>query len=215
MAQLFQADSCSMTAQTKAGSSDCVAAALRASATSCGGEVICDDQGRLGKASCRCECKSRTKNRIKLEARSIVVTATVKFDEAHERRLVELNSLLAGDGVERRIDVRQMICGDVVYKRANDFVVAHAAVQPPQEKNELHADGNERRQDGRPGDGHVSSSWERQEVKEVKEVGEKRNRPRSFSDYFRNVLWGRCLRCPLEIVAMQMGGASPAPTCDH
>src|SRR5277367_811897 len=99
--------------------------------------------------------------RMALRPSSVVVASAVKLDEAHERRLVELNSLLAGDGVERRIDVRQMICGDVVYKRANDFVVAHAAVQPPQEKNELHADGNERRQDGRPGDGHVSSSWER------------------------------------------------------
>src|ERR1700756_3573982 len=40
MAQGFQADSCSMTAQTSAGSSDCAAAALRARSASCGDTFI-------------------------------------------------------------------------------------------------------------------------------------------------------------------------------
>src|SRR5579859_4916863 len=40
MAQGFQADSCSTMAQTRAGSSDCAAAARRASATSCAGKAM-------------------------------------------------------------------------------------------------------------------------------------------------------------------------------
>ena len=84
-----------------------------------------------------------------------MATVALEFDEAHEGRLAGLNSLLPRNGVQRRIDVRQMICGDVAHKRAHDFVIAHAAVQPAQEQNELHADGNERGQNGEPVDGHV------------------------------------------------------------
>ena len=82
---------------------------------------------------------------------------TLEFDEAHERRLARLNSLLPRNGVQRRIDVRQMICGDVAHKRAHDFVIAHAAMKPAQEKYELHADGNKRGQNGGPVDGHVGA----------------------------------------------------------
>src|SRR5260370_35496877 len=45
-------------------------------------------------------------------------------------RFVELNSLLCGDFLQRVVDVRQMIGGDVAHDGAGEFVVAHAAVQP-------------------------------------------------------------------------------------
>jgi hypothetical protein len=38
-----------------------------------------------------------------------------------------------------------MIGGDVAHEGAGDFVVAHAAVQPAQEDDELHSDGDRRR----------------------------------------------------------------------
>jgi hypothetical protein len=42
----------------------------------------------------------------------------------------ELGDMRAIFVVQRRIDVRQMICGDVAHESAHDFVVAHASVQP-------------------------------------------------------------------------------------
>jgi hypothetical protein len=97
-----------------------------------------------------------------------VATVSLEFDEAHERRFMRLNSLLPSNGVQSRINVREMVCGDVTHKRAHNFVVAHAAVQPAQEEHELHADGNEGGQNGGPVDGHVGAL----EVKEVNELEE-------------------------------------------
>src|SRR5580658_5600944 len=50
-----------------------------------------------------------------------------------------------------------MICGDVVDEGAHNLVVAHAAVQPAQEEDELHAYRNESSHDGGPMDGHGRS----------------------------------------------------------
>jgi len=82
---------------------------------------------------------------------------SLEFDEAHQGRFLRINSLLACDGVQRSIDVRQMIRRDVAHKCADDFVVAHAPVQPAQKQNELHSDRNKRGQDGGPVDGHVGT----------------------------------------------------------
>ena len=81
---------------------------------------------------------------------------------------MQRNSLPRGDFVQGVVDMRQMIRGDVAHEGAGDFVVAHAAVQPAQEKDELHGDGNECGQDRGPVDGHVGAL----EVKEVNEVEE-------------------------------------------
>src|SRR5882757_8640576 len=70
--------------------------------------------------------------------------AAVEVDELDQRRVVEINSLLRGDFLQRVVNVRQMIGGDVAHEGAGDFFVAHAAMQPAQEDDELHDDGNER-----------------------------------------------------------------------
>jgi hypothetical protein len=80
---------------------------------------------------------------VNFEQWSVVAPVTLEFDKPHQRRLMRLNSLLARDGVQCGIDAREMVCGKVAHKRAYDFVVAHAAVQPAQEENELHAGENE------------------------------------------------------------------------
>jgi hypothetical protein len=85
------------------------------------------------------------------------VAVAVQVDEAHQGRFVERNSLSRGDFVQRVIDVRQMICGDVADEGSHDFVVAHAAVQPTQKKDELHADGKDRGEDAVPVCGHGKS----------------------------------------------------------
>ena len=68
----------------------------------------------------------------------------VEIEEADHRRFVQRNSLLGGDFLQRVVDVRQMIGGDVAHEGARDFVVAHAAMQPAQEQNKLHVHGNDR-----------------------------------------------------------------------
>jgi hypothetical protein len=72
-------------------------------------------------------------------------------DELDQGRFVEVNSLLRGDFLQRVVDVRQVIGGDVAHEGAGDFVVAHAAVQPAQEDDELHRDGNECREPAHAG----------------------------------------------------------------
>src|SRR5260370_21735316 len=69
------------------------------------------------------------------------LAAGVEIDELDERRFVELNSLLCGDFLQRGVDVRQMISGDVAHEGAGDFVVAHAAEPPAQGENPLPGDG--------------------------------------------------------------------------
>src|SRR5579859_2449563 len=88
---------------------------------------------------------------------SVVAAMSLKFDEAHQGRFLRLNSLLSCNRVQRGIDMRQMVGGDVAHEGAHDFVVAHAAMQPAQEEDELHADGNERGQDSGPVEGHAGT----------------------------------------------------------
>lgn len=64
----------------------------------------------------------------------------IEVDEADEGRFVEGNSLPRSDFVQRVVNVRQMICGDVADEGAHDFVIAHAAMHPAKEENELRAD---------------------------------------------------------------------------
>jgi len=71
----------------------------------------------------------------------------VQIDEANRGRGIEDNSLLLGDCAKCVVNVWQMICGDVVDKCAINFVVANAAMEPAQEQDELHADGNENSQE--------------------------------------------------------------------
>src|SRR6266852_8494027 len=71
-------------------------------------------------------------------------TRMIEIDELDHRGFVERNSLLRGDFLQRVVDVRQMIGGDVAHEGAGDFVVAHAAMQPAQEDDELHRDRNKR-----------------------------------------------------------------------
>src|SRR6267378_5758017 len=75
---------------------------------------------------------------------TLALAAGVEVDELDQRRVVELNSLLHGDFLQRVVDVWQMVGGNVAHEGAGDFIVAHAAMQPAQEDDELHEDGNER-----------------------------------------------------------------------
>ena len=67
----------------------------------------------------------------------------VEVDEADQRRFVEGNSLPGRDFVQRVVNVRQVIRGDVADEGAHDFVIAHAAMEPAQEENELRTDGKD------------------------------------------------------------------------
>ena len=78
----------------------------------------------------------------------------VEVDEADEGRFVEGNSLPRGDFVQRIVNVRQVIRGDVADESTSDFVIAHAAMQPSEKQHELHADGKERGKHGVPVSGH-------------------------------------------------------------
>ena len=73
----------------------------------------------------------------------------VQVHETHERRGIERNSLLLGDGAQRVVNVRQMICGDVMDKSAVYFIVAYAAMEPAQKHDELHGDGDQNCQEVR------------------------------------------------------------------
>ena len=65
------------------------------------------------------------------------------MDEADARRQFERDAVVRGDFVERFVNVREMVFGDVADELAIDFVVAHAAMEPAQEDGELHAGGGE------------------------------------------------------------------------
>jgi len=67
----------------------------------------------------------------------------VQVHKSNEGRFVEFNSLLSGDFLQRVVYVRQMIRGDIAHEGAGDFVVAHAAMQPAEEQDKLHAGGND------------------------------------------------------------------------
>jgi hypothetical protein len=70
--------------------------------------------------------------------------AAGEIDEMNHRQFMQRNSLLEADGSERRVDVRQVVEGDVADAGGYDFVGTHAAVQPAEEEDELHGDWQER-----------------------------------------------------------------------
>src|SRR5579863_7513565 len=61
-----------------------------------------------------------------------------------DREFVERDSLLGADGLQRVVNVRQVVQGDVAHACVNDFVFAHAAMQPTEEKRELDCDRQKR-----------------------------------------------------------------------
>src|SRR5260370_40866603 len=97
--------------------------------------IACRKRMRWGGSGCPTACALLVASAL---------AAGVEIDELDERRFVELNSLLCGDFLQRVVDVRQMIGGDVAHEGAGDFVVAHAAVQPAQEDDELYEDSDKR-----------------------------------------------------------------------
>ena len=72
-----------------------------------------------------------------------MVAVAVQVHKADEGRIVEFNSLPGGDFLQRVVNVWQMIGGDVAHKGTRDFVIAHAAMQPPQEQDKLHSGGSD------------------------------------------------------------------------
>jgi hypothetical protein len=64
--------------------------------------------------------------------------------EMNHRQFMQCNSLLEADGGQRRVDVRQVVEGDVADAGGHDFVGTHAAVQPAEEEDELQGDRQER-----------------------------------------------------------------------
>jgi len=78
----------------------------------------------------------------------------VEIDEADERRLVEGNSLPRSDFVERVVNVRQMVRGDVANESARDLIVADATMEPAKKYDELHANGKNSSENAVPVSGH-------------------------------------------------------------
>lgn len=60
------------------------------------------------------------------------------------RVVVQSDAVCAGNQTQRRINVREMVGGNVAEKGAMDFVVEHAAVQPAKKQRELHENGRKR-----------------------------------------------------------------------
>jgi hypothetical protein len=67
-----------------------------------------------------------------------------EIDEVDDGEFVERNSLLGADGLQRGVDVRQMSERDVADAGVDDFVFAHAAMEPAEEEGELDGDRQER-----------------------------------------------------------------------
>ena len=84
--------------------------------------------------------RSATTNRSPSNSRRLLsrVAAGAEIDEVDDREFVERNSLLGADGLQRIVDVRQVVEGDVADAGVDDFVFAHAAMQPAEEERELY-----------------------------------------------------------------------------
>jgi hypothetical protein len=72
------------------------------------------------------------------------VAAVAEIDEMDDGEFVERNSLLGADGLQRIVDVRQVVERDVADTGVDDFVFAHAAMEPAEEERELHGDWQQR-----------------------------------------------------------------------
>jgi len=70
-----------------------------------------------------------------------VAVGAVEIDEADGGRGMHGNSLLLADGLQSAVNVRDVDEREVADEGAIDFVVAHAAVQPAEKQDELHAGG--------------------------------------------------------------------------
>ena len=60
-----------------------------------------------------------------------------EIDEVDDGEFVERDSLLGADGLQRVVDVRQMVERDVTDAGVDDFIFAHAAMEPAEEEGEL------------------------------------------------------------------------------
>ena len=60
-----------------------------------------------------------------------------EVDEMDDGEFVERDSLLGADGLQRGVDVRQVSECDVADAGVDDFVFAHAAMEPAEEESEL------------------------------------------------------------------------------
>jgi hypothetical protein len=78
-----------------------------------------------------------------------VVAAEV--DEMDDGEFVERDSLLGADGLQRGVDVRQVSERDVADAGVNDFVFAHAAMEPAEEESELDDHREERGEEANEG----------------------------------------------------------------
>jgi hypothetical protein len=68
---------------------------------------------------------------------------TIQIHETHHGSFGEVNSLPLADFVQGGVDTWQMDGGDVADESADDFVIAHAAMQPAEKEHELYAGGND------------------------------------------------------------------------
>ena len=65
------------------------------------------------------------------------MAAGAEIDEVDDGEFVERNSLLGADGLQGVVDVRQVVERDVADAGVDDFVFAHAAMEPAEEEREL------------------------------------------------------------------------------
>lgn len=64
--------------------------------------------------------------------------AAIEIEPADERSVRALDSLLVAEFLEQQVDVRKVVGGHVLYEDAHDFFVADAAIDPTQEKDQMH-----------------------------------------------------------------------------
>ena len=74
-----------------------------------------------------------------------------EVDEMDDGEFVERDSLLGADGLQRGVDVRQVSECDVADAGVDDFVFAHAAMEPAEEESELDDHREERGEEANEG----------------------------------------------------------------
>src|SRR2546429_316490 len=91
---------------------------------------------------------------MKLRLMAVAMAVAVQIDEADQGRLVERNSLPRGDFVQRVVNVRQMVRGNVADESADDFVITHTAMQPAEKQDKLRTNRKDSRENAVPVGGH-------------------------------------------------------------
>ena len=72
---------------------------------------------------------------------SPLAVVAVEFQKMHGRRFFDFHAEVDSDLPQGMIEVRKMVDGHIAHKRASNFIVTHASVQPTDEEETLNARG--------------------------------------------------------------------------